>query len=150
MLWEASVRSHGEIVMHRWGRVKGPTHKTPGARERGDLRLKNTPVRLRRWTPWPFTSACRSGMTIGMTKAKIAITVPRPLLAKARRAVKAGYAESVSAYVTEALEEKTTLDDLKAMLDEMLAKSGGPLTPKERREAERMLGLRRSKRGRAA
>jgi len=89
-------------------------------------------------------------MTIGMTKAKIAITVPRPLLAKARRAVKAGYAESVSAYVTEALEEKTTLDDLKAMLDEMLAKSGGPLTPKERREAERMLGLRRSKRGRAA
>lgn len=87
----------------------------------------------------------------GMTMAKIAVTVPRPLLAKARRAVREGRAESVSAYVTAALEEKTKLDDLRGMLDEMLDETGGAMTPRERREAERMLGLRpRRSRGRAA
>jgi antitoxin ParD1/3/4 len=90
-------------------------------------------------------------MTVGMTKAKIAVTLPRPLLAKARRAVQEGRAESVSAYVTAALEEKAKLDDLKGMLDEMLTETGGPITPAERREAERMVGIRpRRKRGRAA
>lgn len=92
-----------------------------------------------------------AGMMNGMTKAKIAVTLPRPLLAKAQRAVKEGRAESVSAYVTAALEEKTKLDDLKGMLDEMLMETGGPITPAERREAERMLGIRpRRRRGRAA
>jgi hypothetical protein len=55
----------------------------------------------------------------------------------------------VSAYVASALEEKAKLDDLKAMLDEMLAETGGPMTPAERREGERMLGLRTRKRRRA-
>ncbi len=87
---------------------------------------------------------------LGMTKAKIAITLPRPLLATARRAVKQGAAESVSAYVTSAMEEKAKLDDLRVMLDEMLAESGGPPTAQERREAERMLGLRPRRRTRAA
>jgi Arc/MetJ-type ribon-helix-helix transcriptional regulator len=88
---------------------------------------------------------------VGMTKAKIAITLPRPLLANARRAVKNGRADSVSAYVVSALEEKAKLDDLKAMLDDMLLETGGPLTQTERREAERMVGLRpRSKRRSAA
>ncbi len=53
--------------------------------------------------------------------------------------------------VTEALEEKTKLDDLKGLLDEMLMETGGPLTPAERGEAERMVGIRpRRKRTRAA
>ena len=87
----------------------------------------------------------------GMTKAKIAVTLPRPLVAKAQRAVKEGRAESVSAYVTAALEEKAKLDDLAGMLDEMLAATGGPMTSAERREAERMLGLKpRRRRGKAA
>lgn len=87
----------------------------------------------------------------GMTKAKIAVTVPRPLLANARRAVRDGRAESVSAYVTAALEEKAKLDELGTMLDEMLSETGGPLTPSEQREAERMVGLRqRRSRRRAA
>ncbi len=90
-------------------------------------------------------------MMRGMTIAKIAITLPRSLLAKAQRAVKEGRAESVSAYVTAALEERAKLDDLKAMLDEMLMETGVPITPVERREAERMLGIRpRRGRGRAA
>jgi hypothetical protein len=89
-------------------------------------------------------------MMDGMTRAKIAITVPRPLLANARRAVKEGRAESVSAYVTAALEERAKLDDLRAMLDEMLAETGGPMTSSERREAERMVGLRPARRRRRA
>jgi hypothetical protein len=77
-----------------------------------------------------------------MRKAKIAVMLPCPLLANARRAVKEGHADSVSAYVASALEEKAKLDDLKAMLDEMLV---------ERREAERMLGIQsRRRRPRAA
>jgi hypothetical protein len=84
-----------------------------------------------------------------MTMAKIAVSVP--LVATARRAVKEGRAKSVSAYVTVALEEKAKADDLKGMLDEMLAETGGPMTAEERREAERMLGHRpRRKRQRAA
>jgi len=76
-----------------------------------------------------------------MTKAKIAITVPRPLLAAARRAVRERRAASVSAYVASALEERAKLDDLASMLDQMLAESGGPPSAAERREAYRMLGL---------
>ncbi|MBS2015990.1 MAG: toxin-antitoxin system antitoxin subunit [Deltaproteobacteria bacterium] len=85
-----------------------------------------------------------------MTKAKIAVTLPRPLVAKAKRAVKEGRTESVSAYVAAALEEKVMLDDLKAMLDEMLAATGGPPTAAERREAERRLGLPRKGKRRTA
>jgi Arc/MetJ-type ribon-helix-helix transcriptional regulator len=75
-----------------------------------------------------------------MTKAKIAVSLPEELVQQARLAVKVGRAESVSAYVASALAEKARLDDLAAMLDEMLAESGGPLTRREIREADRALG----------
>jgi hypothetical protein len=45
----------------------------------------------------------------------------------------------VSAYVARALAEQTKLDDLAALLDEMLAASGGPMTASERRAADRLL-----------
>lgn len=85
-----------------------------------------------------------------MTKAKVAVTLPRPLLANARRAVEQGRAASVSAYVAMALEEQAKVDDLKGMLDEMLAETGGPMTAAEKREADRMLGLKPRPRRRAA
>jgi Arc/MetJ-type ribon-helix-helix transcriptional regulator len=89
-------------------------------------------------------------MIFGMTKAKIAVTLPPALVARARRAVRAGRAESVSAYITEALEEKTKLDDLADMLAEMLAETGGPLTDSERRVADDALGITRRKKRSAA
>ena len=76
-----------------------------------------------------------------MTMQKIAVSLPRPLLASARRAVREGRAGNVSAYVASALEEKTKLDELALLLDEMLAESGGPLTPAERRWADRAFGV---------
>lgn len=75
------------------------------------------------------------------TTAKIAISLPEALAERARIAVRRGRAASVSAYVAAALEEKVKLDDLAALLDEMLAESGGPLTAAERRAADKALGL---------
>ena len=72
---------------------------------------------------------------------KIAVSLPRGLASRARRAVRQGRAASVSAYVASALEEKVKLDDLAALLDDMLAESGGPLNAAERRAADRALGL---------
>ena len=82
---------------------------------------------------------------VGMTKSKVAVTLPRGLVAQAKRAVRERRAASVSAYVAAALEEKAKLDDLAAMLDEMLAESGGPLTPAERKAADRTLRLSRAR-----
>jgi Arc/MetJ-type ribon-helix-helix transcriptional regulator len=72
---------------------------------------------------------------------KIAVSLPKGVAERARRAVRRGRAPSVSAYVAAALEEKAKLDELSALLDEMLAESGGPLTPAERRAADRALGV---------
>jgi hypothetical protein len=79
-------------------------------------------------------------MMTGMTKSKIAVTLPPELVARARRAVRQKRAESVSAYVAAALAEKAKLDDLNEMLAAMLAESGGPLTDKERLAADVALG----------
>jgi hypothetical protein len=70
---------------------------------------------------------------------KIAVSLPKGLAGRARRAVREGRAPSVSAYVARALAEQTKLDDLAALLDEMLAASGGPMTAAERRTADRQL-----------
>jgi antitoxin ParD1/3/4 len=74
-----------------------------------------------------------------MTTSKIVVSLPDALVARARRAVAEGRAESVSAYVAAAMEEKGRLDDLAALLQEMLAETGGPLTPAERRAADEAL-----------
>jgi len=79
-------------------------------------------------------------MMVGMTKTKIAVSLPSELVAQAQQAVAEGRAPSVSAYVARALEEQAKLDDLGSLLDEMLAETGGPLTAAERRAADRALG----------
>ena len=76
----------------------------------------------------------------GMTTTKIAVSLPAELVEQAKRAVAEGRANSVSAYVADALEEKATLDDLASLLEEMLAETGGPLSTKERKAADRALG----------
>jgi Arc/MetJ-type ribon-helix-helix transcriptional regulator len=89
-------------------------------------------------------------MIAGMTTSKIAVSLPKELVQRARRAVAQGEAASVSAYVATALAQKGSLDDLAELLREMLVETGGPLTAAERREADRVLGPSRSRRGRAA
>jgi Arc/MetJ-type ribon-helix-helix transcriptional regulator len=77
---------------------------------------------------------------------KIAVSLPKPIAERARRAVRRGYAASVSAYVAAALEQKIKLDELSILLAEMLAESGGPLTKTEARAFDRELGVRPKKR----
>ena len=89
-------------------------------------------------------------MMIGMTKEKIAITLPPDVLRRARSAVRRGQAASLSAYVAAAVDQKTKLDELDALLDEMLAETGGTLTAAERRAADTALFGRGKKKGRAA
>ena len=79
-------------------------------------------------------------MMTGMTTAKVAVSLPKELVAQAQRAVAEGRAPSFSAYVAAALAEKAKLDDLGSLLDEMLAETGGPLTAKEKKAADRALG----------
>lgn len=78
-------------------------------------------------------------MMIGMTKAKIAVTLPPELVAAARKAVKAGRATSVSGYVEAALAAYVAADD-DAWIDEMLEETGGPMTEAERARARQALG----------
>ena len=79
-------------------------------------------------------------MIPGMTTTKIAVSLPAELVDQAHRAVAEGRASSVSAYVAHALEEQSKLDDLASLLTEMLAETGGPLTARERKAADRALG----------
>ena len=72
---------------------------------------------------------------------KIAVSLPKGVADRVRRAVRQGRAPSVSAYFVAALEEKAKLDELAVLLDEMLAESGGPLSPAERRAADHLLGV---------
>jgi len=82
-----------------------------------------------------------ASMIVGMTASKIAVSLPAPLVARARRAVRTGRARSVSAYVAAALEQKAQLDDLAELLGELLAETGGSLTRAERLAADEALGL---------
>jgi Arc/MetJ-type ribon-helix-helix transcriptional regulator len=79
-------------------------------------------------------------MIIGMTSAKIAISLPQELLDDVRRLVAQGRAASVSAYVADALRERVTRDDLLALLDDLLEDTGGPITTAERVEIDAELG----------
>jgi Arc/MetJ-type ribon-helix-helix transcriptional regulator len=80
-------------------------------------------------------------MILSMTKAKIAVTIDQDLLVKVRQAVEEGAAPSVSAYVEQAVAAHLTEEeDFRAMLDEMLEETGGPLTDEERAEIDRKFG----------
>jgi hypothetical protein len=71
---------------------------------------------------------------------KIAVSLPVRAAETARRAVRQGKAPSVSAYIASAIEEKSKKETLADLLDEMLAETGGPLTPKEIRDVDRIVG----------
>ncbi len=87
---------------------------------------------------------------MGMTTTKIAVSLPTSLVVKAKQAVRRGRAASVSAYVAAAMAEKNQAETLAEMLDEMLVETGGPMTGRERREVEALLGPRPKHRRRTA
>jgi hypothetical protein len=80
-----------------------------------------------------------SGSINGMTSMKVAVSLPRETFERAKRAVGRGRAASLSAYVTAALDQKATFDELNDLLDEMLAETGGPMTVVEEKRIDRLI-----------
>jgi Arc/MetJ-type ribon-helix-helix transcriptional regulator len=80
------------------------------------------------------------GMIVGMTRKKIAITLPEEQVEAARHAVADGRAASVSAYISEALARRDADEELREMLAEMAAEYGPP-SEADRAWARRALGL---------
>jgi hypothetical protein len=67
-----------------------------------------------------------------MTTEKVALTVPAETLRLARQEVRAGRAKSLSAFVSEAVDEKVRRDELADILDAMDKKFGPPSKATER------------------
>jgi Arc/MetJ-type ribon-helix-helix transcriptional regulator len=61
-----------------------------------------------------------------MTKAKIAITLPKDQLVRVRREVRAGRADSVSGYISQALADHEQRESLRCVLRDLIAKHGEP------------------------
>lgn len=78
-------------------------------------------------------------MMNGMTKSKIAVSLDEELVAAVKEQVSSGQADSVSAYVSEALEDKLKVDDASAFYEQVLLDSGGPMTDEERAWADKAL-----------
>ncbi|GEM_PF-404880 len=78
----------------------------------------------------------------GMTAAKIAITIPPEQLARVRRAVRSGHAESVSGYIARVLEEHQQHESLQKLVADLIEEHGMP-TKREEAWARRVLARRR-------
>lgn len=65
-------------------------------------------------------------MMKGMTKVKIAVSLPEEQVAAAKRAVAEGRAASVSAYVSAALAKRDAQDEMRRLFDEWDAENGPP------------------------
>jgi hypothetical protein len=74
-----------------------------------------------------------------MNSAKVAVSMPADVLRLAKKEVAAGRAKSLSAFVSEAVDEKLHRDELTAILDAMDAEHGKP-TKAATTWAKRVLG----------
>jgi len=79
---------------------------------------------------------------IGMTRAKIAISLPKQQLARVHREVRAGRADSVSGYIAWVLAQEESRDSLRTLLRDLIQQHGEP-GPEDIKWAERMLPPRR-------
>jgi Arc/MetJ-type ribon-helix-helix transcriptional regulator len=84
---------------------------------------------------------CHRWYDIGMTRAKIAISLPKHQLARVHREVRAGRADSVSGYIASALAEQEKRDSLRTLLRDLIEQHGEP-APEDVKWAERMLPRR--------
>jgi Arc/MetJ-type ribon-helix-helix transcriptional regulator len=76
----------------------------------------------------------------GMTRRKIAITLPEEQVAAAHQAVADGRAASVSAYISQALARRSAEEEMAEAIAEIYAETGQP-TEEERAWARRVLGV---------
>jgi len=62
----------------------------------------------------------------GMTRSKIAISLPKDQLLRVHREVRAGRADSVSGYIARVLEEQEKRESLRALLRDLIEQYGEP------------------------
>ena len=83
-------------------------------------------------------------MVHGMATTKITITLPDRELAEIRSRVATQESASVSGFIQQAVRKSLeNAAEFRAMVDEALKETGGPLTPRERAWAARMLSPRK-------
>jgi Arc/MetJ-type ribon-helix-helix transcriptional regulator len=83
-------------------------------------------------------------MVNGMATAKITITLPDRQLEQIRKRVAAQNSPSVSGFIQQAVQKSLeNAAEFRAMVEEALKKTGGPLKPKERAWARKTLAARR-------
>jgi Arc/MetJ-type ribon-helix-helix transcriptional regulator len=79
-------------------------------------------------------------MVTGMATVKITITLPDIQFEEIRKRVAAHESASVSGFVQQAVGKSLqNSSEFRAMIDQGLLETGGPLTPKERAWARKML-----------
>ena len=79
---------------------------------------------------------------VGMTKSKIAISLPRDQIARVHREVRAGRAGSVSGYIARVLAEQERRESLRELLRDLIEQHGEPAA-QDIKWAERALEQRR-------
>jgi Arc/MetJ-type ribon-helix-helix transcriptional regulator len=84
------------------------------------------------------------GMVYGMATTKITITLPGRQLEEIRKRVAAQDSPSVSGFIQQAVQKSLeNAAQFRAMVEEALKETGGPLKPKERAWARKMLSARK-------
>ena len=78
----------------------------------------------------------------GMTRAKIAINLPKQQLLRVRREVRAGRADSVSGYIAQVLAEHERGESLQGLLEDLIGHHGKP-TAEDVHWAKKALAPRR-------
>ena len=73
-----------------------------------------------------------------MTTTKVALSISSRAITRAKKEVRSGRAKSLSAFVSEALEDKLNRDELSGILDAMDAEHGRP-SKKAREWARKVL-----------
>lgn len=79
----------------------------------------------------------------GMTRSKIAISLPKQQLARVHREVRAGRADSVSGYIARVLAEQEKRESLRVLVRDLIEQYGEP-SAKDTKWAERVLAPRRA------
>jgi hypothetical protein len=74
-----------------------------------------------------------------MTTAKVAVSIPKEVLQRAKAEVATGRAKNLSALVSETLDERLRRDELGAILEAMDAEHG-PVSKSAKAWAKRVLG----------
>jgi Arc/MetJ-type ribon-helix-helix transcriptional regulator len=83
-------------------------------------------------------------MVNGMATTKVTITLPDRQLEEIRKRVAARESASVSGFIQHAVQKSLeNAAEFREMVVEALKETGGPITPKERAWARRMLSPRR-------